>query len=64
MASKELRKLHKQLVAQGFEVQRSNRGHLVVLLNGVRITTVSGTPSDYRSWKNSMAYLKRAGFKP
>lgn len=59
---KELKKLVRELEVQGFEVEPTRNGHLTVRKNGTRITTFAGTPGDGRSWKNSLAHCKRAGF--
>lgn len=62
--NKDMKALIKAAEDQGFEALVLKSGHVVFLLGGVRITTFSGTPSDQRAWKNSMAYMKRAGFLP
>jgi len=59
----DLRKIVKALREQGFEVTRTQRGHYEVRRDGRKVATFSGTPSDRRSWKNSLADAKRAGFK-
>ncbi|GAB3174297.1 hypothetical protein GCM10027059_46330 [Myceligenerans halotolerans] len=61
--NKDLRKIVKALEAQGFEVDVTARGHIVVSRNGQLIATFSGTASDWRSIRNSLAPLKRAGFR-
>jgi len=60
--NKDLRKVIKALEADGFVVEKSKKGHPVVYLNGKKIATFAGTPSDQRSFLNSLAPLKRAGF--
>lgn len=60
---KELKKIAAALEAQGFEVDVTNRGHLRVYLDGRRVATFSGTPSDWRALKNSLADARRAGFR-
>lgn len=60
--NKELRKLIKQAEAQGFTVRITSKGHVVFYKDGRPVTTAAGTPSDVRSWKNTMAALRRAGF--
>ena len=60
---KDLRKIAKALEAQGFETKVTRKGHLAVYLDGTWITTFSGTPSDWRSNRNSIADCKRAGFR-
>lgn len=62
--NKDMKKLIAQLEAQGFAAVIRKTGHVIVVKDGVKVTTFSGTPSDHRGWKNSMSYLKRAGFKP
>lgn len=59
---KEMKKLIESAECQGFEALILKSGHVVFLLGGVRVTTFAGTPSDHRSWRNSMAYMKRAGY--
>lgn len=61
---KDMKKLTKALEDQGFRVRISKRGHILVFNTKGLVATFSGTPSDWRSLKNSMADLKRAGFKP
>lgn len=60
---KDLRKIIKALEAQGFDVEVSSRGHIIVSRDGSLIATFSGTASDWRSIRNSLAPLKRAGFR-
>lgn len=61
--NKDLKKLTKALEDQGFSVRVSKRGHILVFNADGLVATFSGTPSDWRSLKNSMAALRRAGFK-
>lgn len=61
--NKDLKKIKKALEAQGFECVTTKGNHLLVLKRGQRITTFASTPSDLRSWKNSLAKAKRAGFE-
>lgn len=60
---KELKRIIRELLRQGFEVERTSKGHYRVYLDGVWVTTLPGTPSDWRSFKNSLAAAKRAGFQ-
>lgn len=60
--SKTLRKLVRDLQVSGYQVKRTSKGHLLVLRNGRVVTGFAGTPSDRRSWNNSLAPLKRDGF--
>ena len=59
---KDLRKLVKAAEAQGFGTFTNRKGHLVFTVDGQIVAIFSGTPSDHRSWTNSMARLRRAGF--
>ena len=61
--NKDLRKIAKALQDQGFEVTETSRGHLEVRKDGRRVATLSGTPSDHRSWLNGIAQLRRAAFR-
>lgn len=60
---KELRRIAKALEAQGFKVAITKRGHMIVSRDGELIATFSGTASDWRSLRNSLAPLRRAGFR-
>ncbi len=60
---KDLRPIVKALRKQGFDVEVTSRGHLMVTRDGVLIATFSGTASDWRSIRNGLAPLKRAGFR-
>lgn len=60
---KDMRKVVKALKAQGFEVETTSKGHLIVTRDGVLVATFSGTASDWRSFRNGLAPLKRAGFR-
>ena len=62
--NKDLKKLVAKLEAQGFTTRVTRKGHLTVYKGPEWIATISGTPSDRRSSMNSMAPLKRAGFRP
>ena len=60
---KDLKKIVKALQQQGFEVEITKRGHVMVYADGRLVVTFSGTPSDWRSFKNSLARARRAGFR-
>lgn len=62
--NKDLKRIQKSLHAQGFTTRVTKKGHLLVMKDGALVTTFSGTPGDHRSWKNSLAYARRAGFDP
>lgn len=60
----ETRKVVRALRKQGFTVDRTTKGHLRVYdPDGNFVTTHSGTPSEYRGWKNFLSDLRRAGFQ-
>lgn len=57
------RRLIKALEAQGFDVERTRKGHwLVRNADGLAVATIAGTASDHRSLANVIARLRRAGF--
>lgn len=60
--NKDIRKLTRELRRQGFEVRATRRGHLAVSTSGQSIAVLAGTPSDWRSHRNGLARLRRAGF--
>jgi len=60
---KDLKKLVKALEEQGFECLVARSGHVKVFLDGRYVTTFAGSPSDKRSWLNSIADARRRGFR-
>ncbi|MFE6272207.1 hypothetical protein ACFVQ9_25840 [Streptomyces goshikiensis] len=64
MASKEVKQLIKAIEKQGFNTRPTKNGHYQVHKGTTFVTVIPGTPSDPRSLKNCLAYLKKAGFKP
>jgi len=61
--SNDLKKIVKALHAAGYTTETLRSGHVEVRdADGLRVTTFSGTASDWRSLLNSMAPLKRRGF--
>jgi hypothetical protein len=60
---KDTKKLVAELERQGFTCTQTKRQHTIVRKNGFRVTTLSGSASDWRSWHNSLADLRAAGFK-
>lgn len=60
---KDLRKMVKALEAQGFTVLVTAKQHVMVSKDGRLIATFSGTASDWRSIRNTLGPLKRAGFR-
>ncbi|WP_036828690.1 hypothetical protein [Phycicoccus jejuensis] len=59
---KEMRKIAKALEQQGFDVKVTKRGHISVSKDGRFVVVFAGTPSDWRSMRNALAAMKRAGF--
>ena len=62
-SDRDTRALLRAIEAAGGEVKpcRSRSGHYKVYLEGRLIGTIAGTPSEYRSRKNDIANLRRAG---
>lgn len=58
------RRLMRELTRQGFTTHRTRRGHLAVKRDGATVAVLAGTPSDWRSTRNALAQLRRAGFRP
>ena len=58
----DLRQLVRDLRRQGFSVDRTRGGHLMVRCpDGRAVCTLSGTPGDRRAHRNARAQLRRAG---
>ncbi|MFI7089532.1 hypothetical protein ACIBUR_38845 [Streptomyces anulatus] len=64
MANKEVDKLRKALKKQGFTTRRTRKNHWMVYSGTTPITVLPSTPSDPRTLRNCMPYLKQAGYKP
>lgn len=60
--NKDVRQLIRELDAQHFEVRPTRKGHYLVAKGGTVVAGLPGTPSDWRSLRNSLAALRRAGF--
>lgn len=60
---KDLKMILKALESQGFDVARTKRGHWMVRKDGHLVTTFSGSASDWRSMRNSIAEARRHGFQ-
>jgi len=61
--NKQMRQLIGLLIEQGFQVTLKRNGHYEVrTAEGEFVTTLAGTPSEYRGWKNALATLRRHGF--
>lgn len=61
--NKDLKKIVKALEAQGFEVRVTKKQHVAVYRNGRIVALFAGSPSDWRSMKNSIRDAQRAGFR-
>ncbi|MBP8880678.1 MAG: hypothetical protein KBG77_06215 [Dermatophilaceae bacterium] len=59
---KDLKKLIAAIEAEGYTTAPTRRGHVRVYRDGTLITTFSGTSSDWRGVRNSLAPLRRLGF--
>ena len=60
---KDTKKLVKAAEAQGFTVTRTKNGHPRISKDGQWVTVLPGTTSDWRSRRNALAALRRAGFQ-
>lgn len=60
---KDIKDLLRRLVRSGYSVRMTRSNHWMVSLDGQLVTVLPGTPSDWRSYRNSLADLKRAGFR-
>lgn len=58
---RELRKLDKIASAQGWDLDRTSKGHVKFTGPNGQTVFYSGTPSDHRSHLNMLAKLRRAG---
>ena len=60
---KDTKKLVKAIKAQGFTVVPTRGRHLRVIKDGRQVGVLAGTASDHRTWRNTIADLRRAGFQ-
>ena len=60
---KEPKAIEKELLKQGFTTWVRKNGHVAVYKGTQYVATFAGTPGDFRSWKNSLAKCRRAGFR-
>lgn len=62
---KQYRQLRKDLVAQGFRLKETDKGHYLVFAPDGRGKALigSGTGSDHRSLKNDVAELRKIGYE-
>lgn len=62
--NKDMRKLVKELDAQGFAVVISASNRIVVSTHDGRfVVVISGNAGDWRAIRNGLAALRRAGFR-
>lgn len=62
MMDKDLKKIVKALRKAGYTVETTKRGHVKVTREDRLVATFSGTPSDWRSLRNTLSVLRRDGF--
>lgn len=55
--------LRKRLRKQGFELERTANQHWHVLKDGRRVAFMPNKMGEFRGLKNTIAMLKRAGYK-
>ncbi len=61
---KEIREIVEEAQRQGWRVRPLKSGHVLLLApDGKSTATLPGTPSDWRSLKNAIAEMRRAGFR-
>lgn len=60
---KDLRKLLRQLTSQGWRCEQAGGGHLKLFPpdKSKPMVTLPISPGDHRSWKNTVATLRRSG---
>ena len=64
MATKEIRKLVKSLQQQGWRVEQLKSGHYRAYApDGENIVHIAGTPSDHHAMGNTLARLRKLGYK-
>lgn len=61
---KDVKQLIKQLLRNGYTVRMTRKCHWQVSRHGQFVTVLPGTPSDWRSYQNALAALRRTGFNP
>lgn len=59
---KEVAELVDALLDQGFDLKRTNSGHMIVSKRGVYVWTLPGTPSGQRWRVRTLTKLRAAGF--
>lgn len=62
--NKDLRKLLKQLEAQGWRIKPSKKGVKAYSPDGSHVQSIHMTNSDHRAYKNIVRDLKKGGFDP
>lgn len=62
-ATKDVRQLLKQLVAQRFTFEKTRKCHYAIFgPDGRRVVVLAGASGDWRAFHNSIARLRAAGF--
>lgn len=62
-ASKDFKKVIREAEKQGWRVEMTRNGHWRFYApDGVNIVHAAGTPSDYKSFDNTVARLRHFGF--
>lgn len=59
---KDTRKIVREAERQGFETRTSGKGYTLIYRDGALVTKAAQTTSDWRSRRNLVAALRRAGF--
>ena len=59
MTTRQLRRACEQA---GFDVRNGKGDHLVLYVEGRRVGTLAGSPSDPRSFLNTVSDIRRAGY--
>lgn len=63
MPNKEVKELMRKLESQGFICVPSKKNHIKVYKDERFVATLPSTPSDRRSLKHVLRYLRQAGFR-
>lgn len=63
MPTKEVKELIRKLESQGFKCVPTKKNHIKVYKEERFIATLPSTPSDRRSLKHVLQYLRQAGFR-
>ena len=61
IATPYVREMQRRIEEAGGEVRRSKSGHYKIYFEGRLIASLPATPSDWRSERNDIAQMRRAG---